>query len=66
MKGLGIPLVTSAAGRFAGGKDFWRRGGEATADEAVRGVAEAGEHFGAAGEHFGSAIGTESLCKHLR
>ena len=46
----GVPLIARAAGGFTGGEDFRRGGGEAGAGEAVRGVAEAGEHLGAAGK----------------
>ena len=50
---LRVPLIAGAAGGFALGEDFGWGGGEAAAGEAVRGVAEAGEHLGAAGEDFG-------------
>lgn len=43
----GVPFRTRAAGRFAGGEGFGWRCGEACASEAVRGVTESGEHFGA-------------------
>ncbi len=42
---LCVPFGTVAASRFAGGECFGWGGGEAAAGEAVRGVAEAGEHF---------------------
>ena len=48
----GVPLIAGTAGRFAVGEDFGWRGGEARAGEAVRRVAEAGEHLGAAGKDF--------------
>ena len=44
----GVPFRTGSADGFAGGEDVRRRGSEACASEAVRGVAESGEHLGAA------------------
>ena len=41
----GVPFWTRAAGGFAGSEGFGWGGGEAGASEAVRGVAESGEHF---------------------
>ena len=48
VQSLRVPFRTRAAGGFAGGEDFGWRGREACASEAMRGVAEASEHFGAA------------------
>jgi hypothetical protein len=45
---LCVPFWAGAAGGFAGGECFVWGCREACASEAVRGVAEAGEHLGAA------------------
>jgi hypothetical protein len=62
----GVPFGTGAAGGFAGGKGFGRGGREACASEAVRGVAEAGEHFGVASDTASNFFGPESFCHHFR
>jgi len=40
---------------LSSGEGFGWGGGEACASEAMRGVAESGEYFGAAGNHFDGA-----------
>ena len=57
----GVPLGAGAAGGVAGGEDFGWRGREACASEAMRGVAEASDHFGAAGDTVGSFFGSQQL-----
>lgn len=44
----GVPFGAGFADVLSSGECFGRRGGEACASEAMRGVAESGEHLGAA------------------